>query len=38
VEALIEGYKKVIEMLPVGDPSKKLPLEASDEEFEKATY
>jgi len=35
---LIEGFKKEIKMCEAGNPEEKLPLNASDEEIEKASY
>ncbi|CAG8573712.1 5351_t:CDS:2 [Paraglomus brasilianum] len=37
-ECLIEGFKKEITMCEVGNPEEKLPLEATDEELEKASF
>jgi hypothetical protein len=37
-EALIEGYKKEIKVCEVGNPSEKLPLEASDKELQEASF
>jgi hypothetical protein len=37
-ESLIEGFKKEIKMLPVGNPEEKLPLGADDETREKSSY
>jgi len=35
---LIEGFKKEITMCEAGNPEEKLPLSASDEEVEKASF
>jgi len=37
-EALIEGYQKEIKVCEVGTPEEKLPLEASDEELQQASF
>ncbi|CAG8777680.1 1806_t:CDS:1, partial [Ambispora leptoticha] len=37
-EALIEGYKKEIKVCEVGNPEEKLPLEATDEQLQQASF
>jgi hypothetical protein len=37
-ESLIEGYKKEIKVCEVGSSDEKLPLEASDQELQEASY
>jgi hypothetical protein len=38
IEALLEGFKKVYLMPPVGNQNEKLPSTAGLEEWEKATF
>jgi hypothetical protein len=37
-EALIEGYQKEIKVCEVGNPTEKLPLEATDKELQEASF